>query len=223
MFYPIGDENVQGGSFPIATYTLISINILVFFFEASLGEPAITNFINNFGAIPSEITSGQNLHSLFTCMFLHGGWAHLIGNMLFLWIFADNIEATIGTPRFTLFYILGGLIAALAHIAFDLDGTIPMVGASGAIAAVMGAYIVMYPQSRIKIIFILFFFRPFYIPALLFLGVWILQQLTSGVGSLAETAETAGVAWWAHIGGFVFGVLAGFYFRRIQTQKFAIA
>ena len=223
MFYPIGDENVQNGSFPIATYSLISLNIIVFFFEATLREPAISQFINSFGTIPNEIAHGEHLYSVFSSMFLHGGWVHLLGNMVFLWIFADNIEATVGTGKFLTFYLLGGVIAVLSHVLFDLSSSIPMVGASGAIAAVMGAYIVMYPHSRIKVIFILFFFRPFYVPAIFFLGIWIAQQLTSGIGALSQETVVAGVAWWAHIGGFIFGVIAGFYFKSIQKQKFAIA
>lgn len=222
MFYPIGDENVQGGTFPIVTYTLISLNVLIFFLEANLSGEILDNFIMTFGAVPNQIMNGENLHALFTCMFLHGGWMHLFGNMLFMWIFADNIEATIGSVSFLVFYIIAGLLAAFAHIFFNLTSEIPMVGASGAIAGVLGAYLVMYPHSRIKVFFILFFFRPFYWPAWIFLGIWGAQQIISGVGSLTMTADTAGVAYWAHIGGFVFGVLAGFYFRNTQERSYAI-
>lgn len=222
MFYPIGDENVQGGTFPIVTYTLISLNVLIFFLEANLSGDALDNFIMTFGAVPNQIMSGKNLHALFTCMFLHGGWMHLFGNMLFMWIFADNIEATIGSVSFLVFYIIAGLLAAFAHIFFNLTSEIPMVGASGAIAGVLGAYLVMYPHSRIKVFFILFFFRPFYWPAWIFLGIWGAQQIISGVGSLTLTADTAGVAYWAHIGGFVFGILAGFYFKNTQERGYAI-
>ena len=224
MFYPIGDENVQGGSFPMISYSFIGLNIIVFLIEASLDQTTLENFILTFGAIPSEITRFQDIFTLFTSMFLHGGWMHLIGNMLFLWIFADNIEATIGSFKFTIFYILGGIIAALAHIVLNVDSNIPMVGASGAISAILGSYLVMYPTSRIRVIFLLFFFAPFYLPAFAFLGIWIVEQLVSGMGSLAvQTADTAGVAWWAHIGGFVFGVLAGFYFRQTHNTKYALA
>jgi membrane associated rhomboid family serine protease len=136
---------------------------------------------------------------------------HLIGNMLFLWVFADNIEATIGNGRFLFFYIFGGLAAHAAHIYFNMDSMVPTVGASGAISAVMGAYLVMFPTSRIKMLFIVFTFR---IPALLFLLFWIWQQWLNGAAALnVQTAESVGVAWWAHIGGFVFGVVAGIYYR----------
>ena len=222
MFYPIGDENVQGGAFPILTYTFISLNVLIFFMEANFPPEVLDNFILMFGAVPNQIVSGENLHALLTCMFLHGGWMHLFGNMLFMWIFADNIEATLGSFRFLIFYVMAGIIAAFAHIFFNIDSSIPMVGASGAIAGVLGAYLVMYPQSQVKVLFILFFFRPFYWPAWVFLGIWGAQQIISGVGELTVTADTAGVAYWAHIGGFVFGVLAGIYFRSTRERAYAI-
>jgi len=132
--------------------------------------------------------------------------------MLFLWVFGDNIEATIGSPKFLLFYIAGGLAASFAHIMFNLGSNIPSVGASGAIAAILGAYLVMFPKSQVKI-FVLFIFRNFKIPAIAFLGLWFGQQLISGFGEICKTADTAGVAWWAHIGGFVFGVVFGFLFK----------
>jgi membrane associated rhomboid family serine protease len=144
-------------------------------------------------------------------MFLHGGWMHLIGNMLYLWIFADNIEAKVGSIPFVVFYLIGGVIAAGGHILLDQSSMIPMVGASGAISAVMGAYVVMFPKSRIKMIFLVFF-SIFYIPAWAFLGFWFAQQLMSGVSEMGMT-QGGGVAWWAHIGGFVFGLIWGFLFR----------
>lgn len=212
MIFPIGDTQVQGGYKPYVSYTFIVINILVFLYEVSIGA-ATNHFILTYGSIPIEITSGVDYFTLFTSMFLHGGWMHLIGNMLFLWVFADNIEAKIGSTRFLLFYLIGGLMASLAHIISDPNSQIPSVGASGAIAAVMGAYLIMFPKSKIKMLVIVFF-RSFEIPAFLFLGFWIGQQLISGFGSLAEKADVGGVAWWAHIGGFVFGLLAGFYFKK---------
>jgi membrane associated rhomboid family serine protease len=131
--------------------------------------------------------------------------------MLFLWVFADNIEATVGNLSFLIFYTLGGLAAHAAHIYFNWESDIPTIGASGAISAVMGAYLVMFPTSRVKVLFLIF---PFRIHAFIFLGLWIFQQLNSGFASLdIQTAETAGVAWWAHIGGFIFGILAGLYYR----------
>lgn len=216
MIFPIGDTQVEGGYKPYVSYTFIVINILVFLYEAILG-PEINNFILTYGSIPVEITSGEDYFTLFTSMFLHGGWMHLIGNMLFLWVFADNIEAKIGSTRFLLFYLIGGLAASLAHIITDPSSQIPSVGASGAIAAVMGAYLVMFPKSKIKMLVIVFF-RSFEIPAFLFLGFWIGQQLISGFGSLAEAGDTGGVAWWAHIGGFVVGLVAGFYFKQAMEK-----
>ncbi len=216
MIFPIGDTQVQGGHKPFVSYTFIILNVLVFFYEFYLG-PSANEFIMTYGTIHQEITTGKDYFTLFTSMFLHGGWMHLIGNMMFLWVFADNIEAKIGSSRFLLFYLLGGLAASLAHIIFNSTSTIPSVGASGAIAAVMGAYLVMFPHSKIKML-VLILFRSFHIPAFIFLGLWIGQQLLAGFGSLAETKDTPGVAWWAHIGGFVAGLIAGYYFKQAMDR-----
>ncbi len=211
MIFPIGDDQVKGGYFPTLSYGFIAINIGIFIFQQSLTGEALQGFITTYGCFPYEITSGQDIQTLFTSMFLHGGWMHLIGNMLFLWVFADNIEAIIGSTRFLIFYLLGGLAAHAAHIYFNWDSQIPTVGASGAISAVMGAYLIMFPRSSIRVLILFFIVR---IPAFLFLGFWIYQQWISGTTALeVQTAETAGVAWWAHIGGFVFGVAAGIYYR----------
>jgi len=219
MIFPIGDDQVIRGHKPIFTYLFLAMNIVIFFYEASLSEPALRDFIYTFGTIPAEILSGQDWFTLLTNMFLHGGWAHLIGNMLFLWVFADNIEAIVGNAKFVLFYIAGGIVASLVHIGFNMDSMIPAVGASGAIAAVLGAYIVMFPGSRIKLfVFPIFSFR---VAAILFLGFWIVQQLMSGTASIVETADTAGVAWWAHIGGFFFGVIYGFFHRDMAKNRLA--
>lgn len=211
MFFPIGDTQVQGGYKPHVAYTFLGLNILIFLYEFSLGS-GINQFLHTYGTIPSEITAGQDYYTLLTSMFLHGGWMHLIGNMLFLWVFGDNIEATIGSVKFFFFYLAGGLTASLTHILFNLGSNIPSVGASGAIAAILGAYLVMFPKSQVKI-FVLIIFRNFKIPAIAFLGLWFGQQLISGFGEICKTADTAGVAWWAHIGGFVFGVALGLLFK----------
>ncbi|MEM8528715.1 MAG: rhomboid family intramembrane serine protease [Bacteroidota bacterium] len=220
MIFPIGDDQVKGGNTPIFSYTFIALNIAVFVYEVMLmggDENAFNDFLMTYGAIPNKILAGQDLPTLFTSMFLHGGWMHIIGNMLFLWVFADNIEAVVGNTRFLIFYILGGLAAHAAHIWFNMESGIPTVGASGAISAVMGAYLVMFPKSKIKLFF---FFLTFRVTAIIFLGFWIFQQVNAGVAGLSQLGEEAGVAWWAHIGGFVFGVLAGFYFRsRGLTEK----
>ncbi|MEM9887022.1 MAG: rhomboid family intramembrane serine protease [Bacteroidota bacterium] len=218
MIFPIGDDQVRGGTFPLFSYAFIALNVAVFVYELQLmSNGSFDQFIFEFGAIPSEITQGQDLPTLFTSMFLHGGWGHIIGNMLFLWVFADNIEAVVGNGRFLIFYLLGGLAAHAAHIYFNFNSEIPTVGASGAISAVMGAYIVMFPTSKIRVLILFFVVK---IPAFIFLGFWIFQQVNSGFASLSQLAEEAGVAWWAHIGGFVFGVLAGIFFKtRGFTEK----
>lgn len=213
MLFPIGDDNIKGGHYPLFSYGLIAVNVLVFIWQINQGAYA-EEFVYTFGAVPSEIVHGQDWYALFTSLFLHGGWAHIVGNMVFLWIFADNIEATIGNGRFLLFYLLAGLIAHAAHIFFNIDSVIPTIGASGAISGVMGAYMVLFPSSRVRVLFFIF---PFYVPAILFLGFWIYFQFQSGLGELqAAPGESGGVAYWAHIGGFVFGVLAGFYYRRVR-------
>jgi membrane associated rhomboid family serine protease len=219
MIFPIGDDQVKGGSYPLFSYLFIGLNVLVFLYEVSLSESDLNNFIMEYGSIPLETMNGEDYYSLFTSMFLHGGWMHLIGNMLFLWVFADNIEQIIGNANFVVFYIVGGLAAHAAHIFFNIDSGIPTVGASGAISAVLGAYLVMFPSSKIKIL-VVYLFSSFRVPALLFLGFWIVQQLISGFAAIGpETAEASGVAWWAHIGGFAFGLIAGFYYRNIEREQ----
>jgi membrane associated rhomboid family serine protease len=210
MLIPIGDDQIKGGHYPTFSYGFILLNIAVFVYEYLIFPDSIYHITITYGAIPAEIVQGQDLYTTITSMFLHGGPMHLIGNMLFLWIFADNIEATIGSRRFVFFYLLGGLAALAGHIYFNTYSNIPLVGASGAIAAVMGAYLVMYPQSKVKVLFIVF---PFRVPAFIFLGIWIAMQWMDGTASLNAGGEGAGIAYWAHIGGFVFGVLAGFYYR----------
>ena len=214
MIFPIGDDNVQGGSRPIFSYLFLFINVIIFGFEFSMPENMLNIFIGNYGAIPIEIAVYHvHFQTLITSIFLHGGLMHLVGNMVFLWVFADNIEATIGNFRFFIFYMVGGIIAGLTQIFISPYSEVPCVGASGAIAAVLGAYLVMFPRSQIKML--VFFIWTYRIPALLFLGFWIIQQLLSGFGSLSELAgESGGVAFWAHIGGFVFGFIMGFYYKR---------
>jgi len=211
VIFPIGDDNIEGGHRPIVSYSLIAINILIFVIQMTFGE----DLMYDYASVPQEITNGDRLFTLITSMFLHGGIMHIAGNMLFLWIFGDNIEAVIGSVLFLLFYISGGLFASAAHILTDPLSTIPTIGASGAISAVMGAYLIMFPKSRIKMIFILFF-KKFHIPAFLFLIFWFLQQILSGVTTFSSVETGGGVAWWAHIGGFVFGILIGFLLK----QKF---
>lgn len=213
MIFPVGDDQVKGGKFPFVSYLLIALNTLVFIYEIVLPTPTLESFMMSYGSIPANIVHGQELYTLLTSMFLHGGWMHLIGNMVFLWVFADNIEAVIGAGKFALFYLIGGIIAALAHAFTATYSLVPMVGASGAIAAVLGAYIIMFPGSQVKL-FIIIFLRTAKVPALFFLGFWIIQQLFNGYATLSpDAAESSSVAWWAHIGGFAFGVIMGFIYR----------
>jgi len=223
MLFPIGDDNISGGHKPYVTYAFLVVNILIFIFQITLGAQGITDFLNTYGGIPAELSSGDDMFTLITSMFLHGGWMHIVGNMLFLWIFADNIEAIIGNVPFLMFYLIGGLFASTAHIITDPDSMIPVVGASGAISAVMGTYMVLFPKSRIKMIFVVFF-STFYLPAFVFLGFWFVQQLFCGVGSITTFGGEGGggVAWWAHIGGFVYGVAAGFLIKKFYGHTYTI-
>ena len=226
MIFPIGDEQIQGGHKPIVSYTLIGLNVLVFLFQVTMPAGQQQAFVFDFGAIPQEIVQGQDMYTLLTSMFMHGGWMHLIGNMLFLWVFADNIEAKIGSINFLAFYMLGGLAASVAHIIFNLSSPIPAVGASGAISAVLGAYLMMFPKSKIKV-FVAYIFRTFHMPALYFLGFWGVQQIVNGFITIIpsnQTAHTAGVAWWAHIGGFLFGIILGYFAKEgLRKGQFAKA
>jgi membrane associated rhomboid family serine protease len=223
MLFPIGDDQVKGGQFPIFSYVFIAINIAVFFFLQIPSEV----FTYSYSTVPYEITKGVDLvgniqgvphypgptpiySTLFTSMFMHGGWMHLIGNMLFLWIFADNIESTVGRKRFLLFYLLAGLTAALAHVFSAPNSIIPSLEASGAIAGCLGCYLVMFPKSKIKMLFII---KIFSVPAFLFLLFWIGQQFFNVYVASQNPIQESGVAWFAHIGGFLFGVLSGIYFR----------
>lgn len=219
MIFPIGDDNIIGGHKPLVSYTLILLNCALFFYELSLGTN-VELFLKTYGTIPFEIKNGEDLYTLFTAIFLHGGWMHLIGNMLFLWIFADNIEAIIGSTAFLLFYLVGGISASLIHVIAAPASMVPTIGASGAISAVMGTYLVMFPRSRVKLIFILFFSR-FEIPAIIFLGFWFAQQLMSGMASVSNIEATGGIAWWAHIGGFLYGVLAGFIIKNRYGHRYS--
>ena len=212
MLFPIGDDNIERGHPAIFSYLFLLLNIGVFLFQASIPAGMQAAFVETWGAIPFEIVQGIDLQALLTSVFMHGSWLHLLGNMLYLWIFADNIEAVVGNFRFLVFYLTGGIIASLTQILIDPASGVPIIGASGAIAAVMGAYIVMFPGARVKMLFLIFFIV-FYVPSWVFLGIWFIQQAVSGWGVLGTSPETGGIAWWTHIGWFVFGVVAGFYYR----------
>ena len=203
---------------PVVTISLIAVNVLVFIYELSLGRD-VDAFTLYWGLVPAAFS----WVAVFTSMFLHGGFLHIIGNMLYLWIFGDNVEDRMGHGRFLVFYLLCGVAAALAQTITAPDSVIPMVGASGAIAGVMGAYFVLYPKSRIvTLIPIFFFFQVIEVPAILFLGIWFLMQFLSGVGSIATAVAgepAGGIAFWAHVAGFVAGMSGVIVFRRPERQR----
>ena len=207
---PIRDENPTR-RVPFVNYALIAINLLVFFWQVSLGPSSETAFYS-FALVPLDVTSGfdmGDLRSVFTSMFMHAGLMHLLGNMLYLWIFGDNVEDALGHFRYLLFYLAGGFAASLTHVFLYPSSTIPTVGASGAIAATLGAYLLLFPNRRVvTIIPFGFFLQVARIPALIVLGFWFLLQLLEGTLALGM-AQLGGVAFWAHIGGFVFGMVVG--------------
>jgi len=216
---PIRDENPTH-TFPIVTYLLIALNILVFIFQTLLGQ-ANESFVFQFALIPAELSSTFSLESIsniFTSMFMHAGLAHIGGNMLYLWIFGDNVEDRLGSVRYLIFYVLGGFIASLAHIITNPLSQIPTVGASGAIAAVLGAYLVLYPRQRVLTLIPLgFFLRLTMLPASLVLGVWFFLQFFQGVMTIGGP-DVGGVAFWAHIGGFVSGVVLSQIFKKPESS-----
>ncbi len=201
---------------PFVVYFLIGINVLVFLFELSLNPIERQYFFYTFGLVPLKVTqNGFDIYSMFSNMFIHGGWFHLISNMWALWIFGDNVEDRMGHFRFFIFYIICGLIANIVHYIFNEFSPVPVVGASGAIAGVMGAYMIMFPYSRI-ITLIPIFLIPFFfeIPAVIFLFFWFFSQLISGTLHLFLTPQIGGIAWWAHIGGFLAGVILHRFFKK---------
>jgi len=205
---PIGDDNSARRTVPLVTYALIVLNALFFFLELSGGDA----FIMKWAFVPSRFLAnpGGDFLTLFSSMFMHAGWLHLGGNMLYLWIFGDNVEDRFGHAKFTIFYLVCGLAATFAQLAFSMESNVPNLGASGAIAGVLGAYILLFPQGRVRV---LQGQRIIQVPALIAIGLWIVLQLFSGIGSIANTADTGGVAYMAHIGGFVAGFALTFVFR----------
>lgn len=210
---PIKDD-IPTQRTPIVTIVLIVLNCLVFIYEFMQGDEGFARFTYVWGLIPVELTTGveltpqasvSSLVNLFTSMFMHGGFLHLGGNMLYLWIFGNNIEDRLGRSKFILFYLASGVVAALAFIATSPHGEVPMVGASGAIAGILGAYLVSYPHARVvTVLFVFFFIRVTRIPALIVLGFWFVLQVFNGLPALGSSG--GGVAWFAHIGGFLFGL-----------------
>ncbi len=200
---------------PWITFLIIGLNVLVFLYEISLGSREAPLFIYSFGLVPAHFSWLTAL----TSMFIHGGWLHIGGNLLSLWIFGDNVEDRMGHGRYLLFYLLAGLAGGLAQTAVSPNSTIPLVGASGAIAGIMGAYLILFPYSRVLVLVFLFFFIDVVeLPAVFFLVFWFLMQLVSGVGQLANLPG-ANVGFWAHVGGFVTGLIGAWVFTRPERQN----
>ena len=211
---PLGDDDSGRRTLPIVTYALIAINVLVFVvFE--LPNPDLDAFINRWGTVPAEIMAGKDLVTLLTSMFLHGGWAHLLGNMLFLWIFGDNVEDAFGHALYLVFYLVTGLAASMAQVLLSPSSTIPGVGASGAISGVLAAYIVMFGSNRVRVLIGGMLTT---VPAYVMIGLWIVLQFVNGFASIANTAETDGVAYGAHVGGFIAGLILTFLLRGLGRQ-----
>ena len=234
---PIGDEDTSSQpGIPFVNIAIIAINVLVFLYQ--LVDP---NFTNGYSAVPAEITSGKDIVgsvlitapdgtsvvideapgpnpiwlTLLSSMFMHGGWLHIGGNMLFLFIFGDNIEKAYGHLKYAVFYFVCGIIAGLAHVLSQADSIIPSLGASGAISGVLAAYLVLFPTNRVKVLLTLgvFLLRPIMVPAVVMIGIWALLQFVNGLGAIAVSEQTSGVAYWAHIGGFVAGLVITFLAR----------
>ena len=214
--FPIGDDDSASRSVPIVTYALIALNVLFFFVELSGGEP----FIERWSVVPRRLVAnpGADFITVFTSMFMHGGWLHLGGNLLYLWIFGDNVEDKFGHAKFAIFYLLCGIAATLAQVAISAGSSIPNLGASGAIAGVLGAYLILFPKGQVKV---LMGRGVVPMPALVVIGLWIVLQFINGVGSITQSAETGGVAYMAHIGGFVAGLVLTFLLGRSQTEATA--
>ena len=212
MFFPYKDDNPRV-LFPFVTYGIIGLNILVFW--AQFFVYGNERLISTFAFVPYEF----KLFTLFTSMFMHGGLMHIIGNMWFLYIFGDNVESILGHIRFLLFYIFCGIGAAVAQFLIQPDSTTPMVGASGAIAGVLGAYMIKFPKARVHVLAVIFIFiTTIVVPAQLVLGIWFLMQLSGGLGSLGFDT-TGGIAWFAHIGGFIVGISTLRIFQTINTKR----
>lgn len=215
---PLRDESRRPVRFPVVTAAIIGLNAVVFSLELANGD----SFVARWALVPADLVAGHHLANVITSMFLHADWSHIIGNMVFLWAFGPEIEDAMGRVKYALFYLLGGIAAMLAQVAGDPSSTLPCLGASGAIAAVMGAFLVTFPNDRIRSVLLLgWFARITFVPAALLIGVWFLTQLVS-VGTVAE-AQTGGVAYLAHIGGLVFGALGARVFvnRHYATATYS--
>lgn len=222
--FPLTDT-IRSRSVPVVTWSLIALNTLVFFYEITLPPFALQQFFETWGFVPRRLLTGDWFQAgitLLTSMFLHGGWFHLISNMWTLYIFGDNVEDRMGPGRYLAFYLLSGVTAALIQALTDPASPVPLVGASGAISGVLGAYFLFYPTAGVLTWVPLFFFYGYYveIPAVVYLGLWFISQFYSGLFALAlpRGAAAGGVAWWAHIGGFVFGLLTARLFAPKERE-----
>jgi membrane associated rhomboid family serine protease len=206
--FPIGDDDSSRRTVPVVTYALIVLNVLFFFVELAGGDA----FIMKWAFVPSRFLANPaaDFLTLFTSMFMHAGWLHLAGNMLYLWIFGDNVEDRFGHLKFLIFYLLCGLLATFSQLVFNQESNVPNLGASGAIAGVLGAYILLFPQGKVRV---MQGQRVIEVPALIVIGIWIVLQFFSGIGSIGNTSLAGGVAYMAHIGGFIAGFVLTFLFR----------
>ncbi len=210
---PLGDVSRRPTRIPVVTILIILVNAFVFVLELTCGEA----FVTRWSAIPAQIFSGHQWITILTAMFMHASWSHIIGNVVFLWAFGPEIEDAMGRGRYLVFYLFGGLVAMIAQVAASPHSTVPNLGASGAIAAVMGAFLITYPRDRIRSILLIFIFvKVTFIPAALLIGVWFLTQLLNA-GQVAH-AQTGGVAYLAHIGGFIFGALTARLFETANRR-----
>lgn len=212
-------------TFAFATAAIVAANAAVFWHELSLGSPSrLDAFVASFALTPADLThtpSPDTARTIFTSMFLHGGWLHILGNMWFLWIFGKTVEDSIGHFKFIIFYLLCGVAAAGAQVALSPDSTVPMIGASGAISGVLGAYLLLFPHARVLMLFpIWIFLRIFYVPAILYLVFWFGMQLLSGLAVRNTMDVSGGVAFWAHVGGFIAGMLLIPVFKKRSVRLF---
>jgi len=214
--FPLRDT-VRARSFPVVNWIILAANVLVFILMSSGGAARFERLTQIYALIPAQLSWARpaTWAGLFTSMFMHGSWFHLLSNLWTLYIFGDNVEDRMGSARYLLFYLLAGLAAGLVQVYFAPGSTIPTIGASGAIAGVLGAYLLLFPRSRVTTLILLFIFPWFVeIPAVFFLGLWFLSQLSSGLMALGAAGNFGGIAWWAHVGGFLFGMAAVYLFAR---------
>jgi membrane associated rhomboid family serine protease len=210
---PLSDATRQPRSVPVVTISIVIVNVVVFILELAGGDA----FVERWMLVPADIVAGRHWITILTAMFMHAGWMHIIGNMVFLWAFGPEIEDAMGPIRYLLFYLLCGLAASLAQIAMAPHSTVPNLGASGAIAGVMGAFLITYPRDQMRTVLLIgWFVRIAFIPAGLLIGFWFIIQLFSQIGSVADVQSGGGVAYAAHVGGFIFGAITGRLFENSQ-------